>query len=310
MNLTNQLFRLTPEDVIVEEAQNMTTKCVLGQRSREMAPARIVLTVGSRSPWISQLLRAASPEVILANPHKLQLICENNQKSDRVDVEYLVREGPVAPKLLVPIRHLGPDTQADLAILRSRDALMRFRPSRTNRARGAGMAVGGRLPSCGTPNIRPEGSEAKGEIQKELEAVLLLVVDTIGGLSEQITDYDRLAREISEVNYPETALLRQVPKVGAITALSYVLIPEDLGRFDQLVRRCLPGAGAPEARVRRGQPAAPNDQGRRPGAATPARPNRSLHPRACGLNTDPQRQGKKIAEQRDGKNRRSKPASL
>lgn len=225
---TSQLCRLDPEGEIVEEARITTTKTALGRRFREMARARVVLEVGPHSPWISRLLTAASHEVIVANPRKLRLIWENDQKCDRADAEYLARVGRLDPQLLAPVRHRGEDAQADLAILRSRAALVRSRTALINHVRGAVKAVGGRLPSCGTPSFH---RKVEGEIPEQLDAALLPLVDTIGQLSERIAEYDRLIKEISEVDYPETALLRQVPGVGPVTALCYILTLEDPDRF-------------------------------------------------------------------------------
>lgn len=192
-----------------------------------MAPARVVLEIGPHSPWISRLLTAAGYEVIVANPGKLRRIWENDQKCDRADAEYLARVGRLDPRLLAPVRHRGEGAQADLAILRSRAALVRSRTALISHVRGAAIAVGGRLPSCGTPSFH---RKVGGEIPEELKAALLPLVDSIGQLSQQIAENDRLIKEISKVDYPETALLRQVPGMGPVTALCYILTLEDPDR--------------------------------------------------------------------------------
>jgi len=55
------------------------------------------------------------------------LIYQNDSKSDRVNAQYLARVGRLDPALLAPLRHRRAETQADLALLRSRDALVRAR---------------------------------------------------------------------------------------------------------------------------------------------------------------------------------------
>lgn len=225
---TSQLCRLDSEGEILEEARVSTTKQMLGHRFREMPAARVVLEVGPHSPWINRLLASTGHEVIVANPRKLRLIYENDQKCDRADAEYLARVGRLDPRLLAPVQHRGKDAQADLAIIRSRAALVRARTALINHVRGAVKAVGGRLPSCGTASFH---RKAEGEIPEELETALLPLVDTIGQLSEQITGCDRQIAKISETEYPETALLSQVPGVGPVTALCYILTLEDPDRF-------------------------------------------------------------------------------
>ena len=50
-------------------------------------------------------------------------------------------------------------------------------------------------------------------------------------MGAQIRAYDRKIEELARQRYPETALLRQVPGVGALTALTYVLTLESPDRF-------------------------------------------------------------------------------
>jgi transposase len=53
----------------------------------------------------------------------------------------------------------------------------------------------------------------------------------IEAMGAQSSAYDRKIEEFARRRYPETALLRQVSGVGALTALTYVLTLEDPGRF-------------------------------------------------------------------------------
>jgi transposase len=57
------------------------------------------------------------------------------------------------------------------------------------------------------------------------------VLETITQLSEQIHELDRRVEQIARKGYPETDVLRQVPGVGSLTALCYVLTLEDPSRF-------------------------------------------------------------------------------
>ena len=50
-------------------------------------------------------------------------------------------------------------------------------------------------------------------------------------LTERIREYERKLEEIAKEHYPERGILRQVGDVGALSALSFVLILEDPSRF-------------------------------------------------------------------------------
>src|ERR1700693_4038430 len=57
------------------------------------------------------------------------------------------------------------------------------------------------------------------------------LLDTIASLSDQIAAADRSITILARTRYPETSRLRQIPGVGPITALCFVLTLEDPTRF-------------------------------------------------------------------------------
>lgn len=65
----------------------------------------------------------------------------------------------------------------------------------------------------------------------ELGPAVMPVLEMIRSLTREIRRYDRQIEKLCEEQYPETELLRQVTGVGALTALCYILVIEDPGRF-------------------------------------------------------------------------------
>jgi transposase len=96
---------LSAEGDVREEGWIATTEAALVPRFRAMARARIVMEVGTHSPWVSRLLQAAGHEVIVANPRQLRLITHSSTKTDRNDAEMLARLGRADPGLLKPVAH-------------------------------------------------------------------------------------------------------------------------------------------------------------------------------------------------------------
>lgn len=213
---------------VVEEGRLQTTEASLRRRFAGSERSRVVVEVGTHSPWVSRLLEGLGHEVWVANPRQLRLIYRNDRKSDRVDAEYLARIGRLDPKLLAPVAHRGRETQADLAVLRSREVLVGARTRLVNHVRGAVKSVGGRLPSCSTASFPRQVREG---IPEELEPALVPLLADIARLTRQIRRYDRRIERLCEERYPETVVLRQVAGVGPITALCYVLTLEDPTRF-------------------------------------------------------------------------------
>ena len=93
---------------------------------------RIAIEMRTHSPWVSRLLEECSHEVLVANPRKLRFIYSNKRKTDEVDAENLARLARVDPKLLHPLRHRGEGSQAHMAIIRSREALVSTRTQLVN----------------------------------------------------------------------------------------------------------------------------------------------------------------------------------
>jgi transposase len=93
---------------------------------------RIAIETGTHSPWVSRLLEECGHEVLVANARKLRLIYANKRKTDEVDAENLARLARVDPKLLYPLKHRDEQSQAHMAIIRSRQALVRSRTQFVN----------------------------------------------------------------------------------------------------------------------------------------------------------------------------------
>lgn len=219
---------LDGEGDLIEETRLPTTKPGLQRKFSLLPRSRIAMEVGTHSRWASQTLEQAGHEVLVANARKLRAIYDNPRKGDRADAETLARLARLDPALLSPIRHRSPEAQADLAVIRARDALVRSRSQLINHARATVKSSGARLPSCSSASFHHKVRAALPEV---LAPALLPVLDTIAALTEQIRDYDRKIQELCKGSYPETRLLEQVGGVGSLTALAFILTLEDPGRF-------------------------------------------------------------------------------
>jgi Transposase len=117
---------------VVEENRVRTTPEALQAKFGELPATRIVMEVGAHSPWVNRLLQAQGHDVVVANPRKVRLIYESDRKNDRLDARMLARLGRVDVSLLSPVQHRSREVRADLALVRSRDALVMARTQPTN----------------------------------------------------------------------------------------------------------------------------------------------------------------------------------
>jgi len=215
---------------IMEESRLPTSPETFKRRFASEQPMRIAIEAGTHSPWVSRVLEECGHKVLVANPRKLRLIYANKRKTDEIDAENLARLARVDPRLLYPLKHRGEDSQAHLAIIRSRQALVDCRTQLVNHVRGAVKSFGARLPKCSARSFHKRASE---HIPQALQPALGPILEQIASLTERIRDYERKLETISKEHYPETELLRQVEGIGPLTALTFVLTLEDPYRFER-----------------------------------------------------------------------------
>ena len=192
------------------------------------APSRVVLEVGTHSRWVSELLGGLSLEVIVANPRRLGMISGSLSKNDRSDAEMLARLGRADELLLAPVLHRSTQAQADLAVLKSRDAVVCVRTKFINILRGLLKSFGLRVPRC---TAEAFAKRAKGVVPPMLEAALGPCITLIESTNEQLKVLDKSIEALTKTKYPETARLQQVTGVGPITSLAFVLTVESPTRF-------------------------------------------------------------------------------
>jgi transposase len=133
---------------VIEEGRLRTSPEAFKRRFASERPMRIAIEAGTHSPWASRVLEGLGHEVLVANARKLRLIYANKRKTDEIDAENLARLARLDPRLLYPLKHRGEDSQAHMAIVRSRQAMLGCRTQLVNHVRGAVKSFGARLPKC------------------------------------------------------------------------------------------------------------------------------------------------------------------
>ncbi len=247
---------LDAEGEVAEELKIPSTKAGVHSAFGSRPICRVALEVGTHSPWMSEAIATFGHEVIIANPRKVRLISRSGKKTDRVDAEALARLARLDPKLLSPIKHRKNESRQHLMVLRSRDAVVSMRTKLVNHVRHQVKVFGERIPSISTPAF---GSKASEHIPEMLRPALMPVLTEIQNLTKQIRRYDADIERLCRDEYPETSRLRQVPGVGPLTALCFVLTLEsptrfkrarDIGAYLGLTpRQHESGGSAPELRI-------------------------------------------------------------
>ena len=212
----------------LSEGQLQTRGAEVAEFFQALPPARVVMEVGTHSPWMQEIIAGEGHEVVVANPRLMEGSKRRKRKNDRIDAKKLARLGRVDPQSLHPIRHRSREVREDLVVLRAREALVAARTELINATRGLVKSMGTRLPKCSSPSF---GQKVKDAIPEKVRAALLPLVQFADALSDSIQSYDQKIEELSSEKYRHTKLLRQVKGVGPITALAYVLTLENPEHF-------------------------------------------------------------------------------
>ena len=189
-------------------------------------PRRIALEAGAQSAWICRELKRLGHEVIVANPRELKWITSSDNKNDPVDARKLALLARADMRLLAPVEHRTAEQQAELAVIRARDALLRARTLLINSARSVAKGFGLRLPKSITGTFGKRSVDMLPEFLRMALTGLLEQIDTI---SQAIAGYDQQIGALAE-KHPELARLESIPGVGRLTAMTFVLT---LGRVER-----------------------------------------------------------------------------
>jgi transposase len=212
----------------VFEGEVTTTRAGIEEYFRVHAKSRVILEVGTHSPWVSRSLSAMGHEVVVANPSAVYGKRRRRKRNDRMDAEFLARQGRADIQLLHPIQHRGVEAQQHLEILHARDQLVRARTKLINHVRGTVKSLGHRIRSCSAESfVKWAGPEIPSDIRVSVSPLLEVIDD----LTTRIRTFDQQIEHVVSSVYPEAVLLQQPKGVGPVTSLAYLLIIDDPDRF-------------------------------------------------------------------------------
>lgn len=215
-------------EILAETEISNTRECLTAFAQRYPG-ATFVMETGTHSPWVSRLLEALGHTVHVANARKLRAISTSANKNDQEDARMLARLGRADPKLLSPVRHRSESAQRALVRMKVREALVRNRVSTMNSVRFLLKSLGLLVPrgTKATAFVRKFRTLANAADTALVEPLLQL----LEAINAQIKQLDRELEALAAEHYTATRRLRQVPGVGPLTALGFVLTVEDPGRF-------------------------------------------------------------------------------
>ena len=241
---------------VIEEGSVGNDRLALTKLSGRCPGALAIMEAGTHSPWISRHLEASGWQVIVSNPRKVRAIYQHERKCDERDAQMLARIGRMDTALLYPVRHSSEQAQEDLVRIKLRDSLVRARVALINSVRFS-------LKSLGYHVRNPSSARFHKIVMEGLpESLCQMISPTVQALAELSARIQVLESEIIALarrKYPQTSWLEQIPGVGPVTALYFVLKIETPTRFENVrdvgafiglcPRRDQSGASDPQLRI-------------------------------------------------------------
>lgn len=188
---------------------------------------RLVIEVGTHSPWISRLGQECGMEVLVANPRRVKEISASDRKTDRSDAETLSRVGRTDATRLFAITHRSKQAQVDLTTQRARVEVVRQRTALINFVRGVMKSHGYRAPSSSAESFAKRMSQ---RLPQELESALRPMLETLSRFTAQIVHYEKLLTKIERVQ-PIVRQFQAIAGIGQITSVTFALTIDDPTRF-------------------------------------------------------------------------------
>lgn len=218
------------DDEVVERFAFPTTREALKEALKRYRSCKVVLEVGSQSPWMSSFLRDLGHDVLVADARKVRQFTKDNHKTDKRDAELLARLLRGVPKMLGNVRHRNEEAQADLAVVRARAVLVESRTQLVQHVRGSLKVQGIRVKACSTQAFHRVAQEF---VPSSYRPALAPILEQIERLTDEIRRYDRKLTELAEHKRPEAARILQVHGVGPVTAMAFLLTLDDPARFQK-----------------------------------------------------------------------------
>jgi transposase len=227
LHARHTLIRIvTAEGSLVLDRRITTTqqelRSVFGGRPR----VRILIESGTESEWVAQTIESCGHEVIVASPNYALMYGHRDPqiKTDRRDVIALAEACRLG--IYKRAHRVSAEQRARRRAVRAH--LVRVRTQTINQVRAQLRQEGYRLRTCSSGMVTTRYAELR--LPSALQSVLAPLVMLIETVTAQIRTCETELRAVAASD-TVVGLLRTVPGVGVITALTYRAVLDDVTRF-------------------------------------------------------------------------------
>lgn len=191
---------------------------------------KIAIEAGNQTAWIYECLVGLGAEVTVVNPNKVKAIAESRRKTDKIDAKLLC-ELLRLNALPHPV-HMPSQASRELrGLLVARRQLIRARARLCNVVRGMLRQDGIRLPARSLNTLKAWNGLLKATYKStHLPLILKAYYGSFLALTYSIRELDRELAARAGTD-PRIELLKTMPLVGPVAALTLVAAIDDVERF-------------------------------------------------------------------------------
>jgi transposase len=191
---------------------------------------KIAIEAGNQTAWIYECLVQLGAEVTVVNPNKVKAIAESRRKTDKIDAKLLC-ELLRLNALPHPV-HMPSQASRELrGLLVARRQLIRARAKLCNVVRGMLRQDGIRLRTRALNTFKAwKGLLQASYKSAHLALILKAYYSSFVALTYSLRQLDKELRARAEAD-PRIELLKTMPLVGVIAALTLVAAIDDADRF-------------------------------------------------------------------------------
>ncbi len=225
---SSQVTVVDDEGEVLERATLPTSRTALGRWFGGRPAMRILLEASGSSPWVSRVLKGLGHDVGVVDPRRVRMVAESTLKTDRIDADTLAELARLRMRLRTLVWQRSESSQLQRGHLRIRRALVEARARFIVTVRGLLRSFGVRVASC-----RADRFAARCEVTAmgpELADIVAPLLAAIRDLNERIAAMDSMVEQVGQ-GHAAVAGFQEIPGVGPVVALGYVLSIEDPSRF-------------------------------------------------------------------------------
>jgi transposase len=191
---------------------------------------KIAIEAGNQTAWIYDCLVETGAEVIVVNPNKVKLIAESRRKTDKIDAKILCEllRGNLLPR---PVHMPSPEARSLRTLLNARRQLLRNRTQLCNTVRGVLRQEGVRLKARGLNSKKAWQEQMSAQYKgAHIPTILRAYYPAFEALTQSLRELNKELKLKAEQD-PRVELLKTMPMVGVIAALTLIAAIDDEARF-------------------------------------------------------------------------------